>query len=129
MNITYNDNAKHIGDNIEGDKNVSYAIPQQDMEKMNAAVEKRNISKEDINSLIRVLKDINLSQNDLTTEFAKLSEEMKETNKSRIRSKVLGGVSFTSDMVTLGQVAIGIASHNPGLALPAVLETTKKLVK
>ena len=126
MNVNYNDYASHVGDNFEGDKKVSNHISRQDMEKLIVAVKEGGITKDDIDHLIQVLNNINLVQNDITNEFAKMSEQMKVSPEKGAKISVLKGVSLTSDMVTFGQAAIGIATSNPGLALPAVLETAKK---
>lgn len=129
MEVTYKDNAKHIGDNIEGIKNVTYGMSQEDRDTLMACVKESGISKDDIDRLIGVLKDINLSQNDLTTEFVSMVEDQKTSQKKGTMKKLQDGVSLTNGMVTLGKTAIGIATSNPGLAVTGVLETAKEMVK
>lgn len=129
MNITYKGNAKHIGDNIEGNKTENYGMSKEDREALVACVKENGVSKDDVDRLIEVLKEINISQNDLTTEFTKMSENLKGSGEKGTKIAVLKGVSLTSDLVTLGQAAIGIATNNPGLALPAVLEAAKEIAK
>lgn len=129
MNITYMGNAKHKGDNIEGNKTVNYCMSKEDWEALVACVKENGFSRDDVDRLIEALKDINLSQNDLTTEFTKMAEDLKGSSENGIKTTVLKGVSLTSDMITLGQAAIGIATNNPGMAVPAVLEAAKEIAK
>ena len=129
MNITYKGNAKHKGDNIEGNKTVHYGMSKEDREALVACVKENGVSKDDVDRLIEVLKEINISQNDLTTEFTKMSEDLKDYGEKGTKIAVLKGLSLTSDLVTLGQAAIGIATNNPGLALLAVLEAAKEIAK
>lgn len=131
MGITINNKGtwNQLGDIVDGNKTVTNGMSKEDMERLMESVRESGVSKDDIDSLIQVLKDINDSQNDLTTEFAKMCADYQAPKDSGTMVKIREGVSFTSGMVTLGQAAIGIATKNPTLALPAVLETAKELVK
>lgn len=131
MEITFNNYGKyeHKGDIIaEGDKNVMYGMSKGDLKELIACVKDGGVSKDDIDRLIQTLQEINCSQNDLTTEFAKMVAGQKDLQENGSMKKIREGVSFTSGMVTLGQAAIGIATKNPQLALPGILEAAKELV-
>lgn len=117
-----------FGDIVE-EKNVTNGMSKDDMETLTKSIRDSGVSKDDIDALIQVLEDINDSQNDLTTEFTKMCAEYQSPKEASTMVKIREGVSFTSGMVTLGQAAIWIATKNPALALPTVLEIAKELVK
>lgn len=131
MKFQFNDNSKyeHRGDNIEGDKIVMGDLSQNDREKLQECVKETGVSKEDIDNLIKVLKDINISQNDLTTEFAKMAEDQKAAQKKGTMKKLQDGVTLTNGMITLGKTVIGIVTNNPGLAATGVLGLAKEMVE
>lgn len=122
---TYN----HIGDNVAGDKIVNHGASQEDWKSLMACVQENGITKEDINALINVLQDINASQNDLTTEFAKMSSDWETSRKTGTVKKLQDGVTLTNGMITLGKTAVGIATKNPVLALPDILNMAKDMVQ
>lgn len=129
MNVNYNDNSKHIGDTFEGDKIVLDGRSLHDREKLQACVKETGVSKEDVESLIKVLKDINDSQNDLTTEFAKMAEDQKAAQKKGTMKKLQDGVTLTNGMIKLGETAIGIATSNLGLTAAGILGIAKDMVE
>ena len=129
MKVTYNDSSKHVGDNVEGDKIVNTGMSQEDRDALMNCVKESGVSKNDIDRLIEVLEDINLSQNDLTTEFTKMVVEQKAAQQKGTMKKIQDGVTLTNGMVTLGKTVIGIATKNPGVALPAALEMAKEMAK
>lgn len=131
MKFQFNDNSKyeHRGDNIEGDKIVMGDLSQNDREKLQECVKETGVSKEDIDNLIKVLKDINISQNDLTTEFAKMAEDQKAAQKKGTMKKLQDSVTLTNGMITLGKTVIGIVTNNPGLAATGVLGLAKEMVE
>ena len=129
MNVNYNDNSKHIGDTFEGDKIVLDGRSLHDREKLQACVKETGVSKEDVESLIKVLKDINDSQNDLTTEFAKMAEDQKAAQKKGTMKKLQDGVTLTNGMIKLGETAIGIATSNLGLTAAGILGIAKDKVE
>lgn len=122
---TYN----HIGDNFTGDKIVNQDVSQADWKSLMACVKESRVSKEDIDDLIRVLQDINASQNDLTTEFAKMASDWEASKKTGAVKKLQDGVTLTNGMVTLGKTAIGIATKNPVLELPDILNMAKDMLQ
>lgn len=122
---TYN----HIGDNVAGDKIVNQGLSQDDWKALMNCVHDGGVTKEDVNALINVLEDINASQNDLTTEFAKMTSDWEASRKTGGFKKLKDGVSLTNGMVTLGKTAIGIATKNPALALSGVLNIAKDMVQ
>ena len=122
---TYN----HIGDNVAGDKIVNQGASQEDWKYLMACVKESGVSKEDIDALLSVLQDINASQNDLTTEFAKMTSDWEASRKTGAVKKLQDGVTLTNGMVTLGKTAIGIATKNPVLALPDILNMAKDMVQ
>lgn len=129
MKVTYNDNSKHIGDNVEDGKTVNYSMSQKDRDELMACVKESGVSKDDVDRLIEVLREINLSQNDLTTEFTKMAVEQKNSQQKGTMKKLHDGVSLTNGMVTLGKTVIGIATKNPEIALPVALEMAKEMAK
>ena len=129
MKVTYKDNSKHIGDNVEDGKTVNYSMSQKDRDELMACVKESGVSKDDVNRLIEVLREINLSQNDLTTEFTKMVVEQKTSQQKGTMKRLQDGVSLTNGMVTLGKTVIGIAKKNPEIALPTALEMTKEMAK
>ena len=92
-------------------------------------VKESGVSKEDIDALLSILQDINISQNDLTTEFAKMASDWEASRKTGAVKKLQDGVTLTNGMVTLGKTAIGIATKNPVLALPDILNMAKDMVQ
>ena len=122
---TYN----HIGDNVAGDKVVNQGASQEDWKSLLACVKESGVSKEDVDALLSVLQDINASQNDLTTEFAKMTSDWEASRKTGAVKKLQDGVTLTNGMVTLGKTAIGIATKNPVLALPDILNMAKDMVQ
>ena len=122
---TYN----HIGDNVAGDKIVNHGASQEDWRSLMACVQKNGVTKEDINALISVLQDINVSQNDLTTEFAKMTSDWEASRKTGAVKKLQDRVTLTNGMITLGKTAVGIATNNPFLALPDILNMAKDMVQ
>ena len=122
---TYN----HIGDNVAGDKIVNQGASQEEWKSLMACVKESGVSKEDIDALLSVLQDINASQNDLTTEFAKMTSDWEASRKTGAVKKLQDGVTLTNGMVTLGKTAIGIATKNPVLALPDILNMAKDMVQ
>lgn len=122
---TYN----QIGDNVAGDKIVNQGASQEDWKSLMACVKESGVSKADIDTLISVLQDINASQNDLTTEFAKMTSDWEASRKTGAVKKLQDGVTLTNGMVTLGKTAIGIATKNPVLALPDILNMAKDMVQ
>ena len=129
MNVNYNDNSTHIGSNNEKAVILNSGISQEEMNAMIACVRENSISKDDISRLIEVLNNINASQNDLTTEFTKMVEEQKAAQKKGTMKKLQENVSLTNGMISLGKTAIGIATNNPVITAPAVLEMVKEMVK
>ena len=119
----------HIGDNVAGDKIVNQGASQEDWKSLMVCVKESGVSKEDIDALLSVLQDINASQNDLTTEFAKMTSDWEASRKTRAVKKLQDGVTLTNGMVTLGKTAIGIATKNPVLALPDILNMAKDMVQ
>ena len=128
MKVTYNDNSKHVGNNIES-VIVNSGMSQEDRDALMNCVKESGVSKDDIDRLIEVLKDINLSQNDLTTEFTKMVFEQKTAQQKGTMKKIQDGVTLTNGMVSLGKTVIGIATKNPEIALPAALEMAKEMAK
>ena len=122
---TYN----HIGDNVAGDKIETQGITQEDWKSLMACVQENGITKEDINALINVLQDINASQNDLTTEFAKMASDWETSRKTGTVKKLQDGVTLTNGMITLGKTAVGIATKTPVLTLLDILNMTKDMVQ
>ncbi len=129
MKVTYNDNSKHTGDNIESMKIVNSGMSKDDKDVLMTCVKESGVTRDDIERLIEVLKDINLSQNDLTTEFAKMVVEQESAQKKGKMKKLQDGVALTNGMVTLGKTVIGIVSKNPGIAIPVALELAKEMTK
>ena len=118
----------HIGDNVAGDKIVNQGASQEDWKSLMACIQENGVTKEDINALISVLQDINTSQNDLTTEFAKMSSDWEASRKTGTVKKLQDGVTLTNGMITLGKTAVGIATNNPVLSLPDILNMAKNMV-
>lgn len=129
MNVNYNDNSRHIGHNNEKAVILNNGISQDEMYAMIACVRENSISKDDIDRLIEVLNNINASQNDLTTEFAKMVDEQKDAQKKGTLKKLQENVSLTNGMISLGKTAIGIATNNPIITVPAILEMAKEMTK
>ena len=129
MKVTYNDNSNHSGDNIEGNKTVNYGMSNEERDVLMACVKQTGVSKDDVDRLIEVLKDINLSQNDFLTEFAKMVVEQEASQQKGTMKKLQDGVSLTNGMVTLSKTLIGIATNNPGITLTAALEMAKEMAK
>ena len=92
-------------------------------------VKNNDVTKEDVDALLDVLRDINASQNDLTTEFAKMTVDWEESRKTGVVKKLNDRVTLTNGMVTLGKTALGIVTKNPTLALPSVIEMAKEMVE
>lgn len=111
------------------DNSVTNRMSKKDREELIACVKERGISRDDIDHLIQVLKDINNSQNDLTTEFAKMAYEQQVARKTGTMKMIQDRVTLTNGMITLGKTAIGIATKNPVLALPVILEAAKDMVE
>ena len=88
-------------------------------------VKNKNVTKEDVANLLDVLRNINTSQNDLTTEFAKMTSDWEESRKTGIVKKLNDRVTLTNGMVNLGKTALGIVAKNPTLTLPGVIEMAK----
>lgn len=120
---TYN----QYGDFVEGSKTVG--LSAADMKALQECVKSSGVSKEEIESLIQALKDINISQNDLTTEFAKFSSEQQASRNTSFAKKLQDRVTLTNGLVTLGKTAVGIATGQPALALPEILNAAKDLVQ
>lgn len=123
ISIENNGTWRQIGD--INDNSITNSMSNKDMEKLIACVKESGVSKDDIELLIQVLKDINNSQNDLTTEFAKMADEQKAAQKTGTLKKIQDRVTLTNGMITLGKTAIGIATKNPVLALEAVKDLAK----
>ncbi len=123
ISIENNGTWRQIGD--INDNSITNSTSNKDMEKLIACVKESGVSKDDIELLIQVLKDINNSQNDLTTEFAKMADEQKAAQKTGTLKKIQDRVTLTNGMITLGKTAIGIATKNPVLALEAVKDLAK----
>ncbi len=123
ISIENNGTWHQIGD--INDNSITNSMSNKDMEKLIACVKESGVSKDDIELLIQVLKDINNSQNDLTTEFAKMADEQKAAQKTGTLKKIQDRVTLTNGMITLGKTAIGIATKNPVLALEAVKDLAK----
>lgn len=111
------------------DNSVTNRMSKKDREELIACVKESGISRDDIDHLIQVLKDINNSQNDLTTEFAKMAYEQQVARKTGTMKMIQDRVTLTNGMITLGKTAIGIATKNPVLALPVILEAAKDMVE
>ncbi len=92
-------------------------------------VKEDSVTKKDVDDLLDVLRDINTSQNDLTTEFAKMSVDWEASRKTGMLKKLNDRVTLTNGMVTLGKTALGIVTKNPSLALPGVIEMAKDMVE
>lgn len=123
ISIENNGTWHQIGD--INDNSITNSMSNKDMEKLIACVKESGVSKDDIELLIQVLKDINNSQNDLTTEFAKMADEQKVAQKTGTLKKIQDRVTLTNGMITLGKTAIGIATKNPVLALESVKDLAK----
>ena len=119
----------HIGSNVAGDKILTQGITQEDWKSLMACVYESEVTKEDVSALINILKDINASQNDLTTEFAKMASDWETSRKTRGVKKLQDGVTLTNGMVTLVKEAIKIATKNPVLPLPDILNMAKAMVQ
>lgn len=131
MGITINNEGtwNQYGDIIAEKETKISGLSQEERESLLSIVNESGVSRDDIDRIFQVLKDINISQNDLTTEFAKMCSDLETPRKDGAIKTIQAGVSFTSGMVTLGQAAAGIASKNPMITLPAVLEAAKSMVK
>ena len=129
MNITYNQGSTHHGHNIEKGVIVNQGMSLEDVETLKACVKQNGVSREDIDRLIEVLNNINLSQNDFVTEFTKMVVEQKDAQKKGTVKKLSEGVTLTNGMIALGKTAVGIATNNPAIALPAALEMVKEVAK
>ena len=92
-------------------------------------VKDNGVTKKDAEDLLDVLKDINASQNDLTTEFAKMTADWEASRKTGVVKLLNDRVTLTNGMFTLGKTALGIVTKNPTLALPGVVDMAKELTK
>ena len=108
---------------------MNYSMSQKDRDELMACVKESGVSKDDVDRLIEVLREINLSQNDLTTEFTKMVVEQKTSQKKGTVKKLSEGVTLANGMIALGKTAVGIATNNPAIALPAALEMVKEVAK
>lgn len=92
-------------------------------------VKDNGITKKDVEDLLEVLNDINVSQNDLTTEFAKMTSDWEASRKTGVVKMLNDRVTLTNGMFTLGKTAFGIVTKNPVLTLPGVVEMAKQMAK
>ena len=129
MEVTYQKGSTHNGHNIENGVFVNHGMPLEDVEALKACVKENGISRKEIDRLIEVLNNINLSQNDFVTEFTKMVEEQKDAQKKGTVKKLSEGVTLTNGMIALGKTAVGIVTKNPAIALPAALEMAKEVAK
>ena len=129
MEVNYHEGSTHNGHNIEKGVFVNYGVSPEEVEALKACVKENGVSREDVNRLIEVLNNINLSQNDFVTEFTKMVEEQKDAQKKGTVKKLSEGVTLTNGMIALGKTAVGIATKNPAIALPAALEMVKEAAK
>lgn len=129
MEVTYQKGSTHIGDNNEKAIIVKKGMSPEEVEALNACVKENGVSREDIDRLIEVLNNINLSQNDFVTEFTKMVDEQKDAQKKGTVKKLSEGVTLTNGMIALGKTAVGIATKNPAIALPSALEMVKEVAK
>ena len=129
MNVTYEPGSTHNGHNFEKGVIVNQGMSLEDVEALKACVKQYGVSREDIDRLIEVLNNINLSHNDFVTEFTKMVVEQKDAQKKGTVKKLSEGVTLTNGMIALGKTAVGIATNNPAIALPAALEMVKEVAK
>ena len=54
---------------------------------------------------------------------------VKNAQKKGTVKKLSEGVTLTNGMIALGKTAVGIATKNPAIALPAALEMVKEVAK
>ena len=129
MEVNYHEGSIHNGHNIEKGVFVNYGVSPEEVETLKACVKENGVSREDVDRLIEVLNNINLSQNDFVTEFTKMVEEQKDAQKKGTVKKLSEGVTLTNGMIALGKTAVGIATKNPAIVLPTALEMVKEVAK
>lgn len=104
-------------------------MSQEDRDALITCVKENSVSREDVDRLIEVLNNINLSKNDFVTYFTKMVVEQKDTQKKGTVKKLQDGVTLTNGIIAIGKTAVGIATKNPAIALLAALEMVKEATK
>ena len=98
------------GDFVARDKYVNNGPSPEDTERILTCISANSISKEDIAEVVSVLRDINASQNDLTTEYAYMASVTRDGGKSGFVKKLKEKVDFSNGVLnltkTIGEICV-----------------------